>query len=177
MKRRLDIAMTLVGSPRIIFLDEPTTGLDPRARHTMWGIIRDLVSEGVTVFLTTQYLEEAERLAETIAVLDGGRIIAQGTAAELKQRVAAQRLDLTAASEAAYDDLTCHFGDRASHRDHASLTLGVPTDGGAAEIRALLDMADPGRTLVASFAVRTASLDDVFLILTHHGTAKETAHV
>jgi ABC-2 type transport system ATP-binding protein len=177
MRRRLDIAASLVGRPSVIFLDEPSTGLDPQSRLTMWQVIEGLAAEGVTVFLTTQYLEEAERLAETIAVLDGGRIIAQGTAAELKQRVAAQRLDLTCASEAAYDDLTCHFGDRAVHRDHASLTLGVPTDGSAAEVRALLDTADPGRTLVAGFAVRTASLDDVFLILTHHDTAKEAAHV
>jgi ABC-2 type transport system ATP-binding protein len=177
MRRRLDIAASLVGRPSVIFLDEPSTGLDPQSRLTMWQVIEGLAAEGVTVFLTTQYLEEAERLAETIAVLDGGRIIAQGTAAELKQRVAAQRLDLTGASEAAYDDLTRHFGERAIHRDQASLTLGVPTDGTAAEVRALLDTADPGRILVASFAVRTASLDDVFLILTHHDTAKETAHV
>jgi ABC-2 type transport system ATP-binding protein len=177
MRRRLDIAASLVGRPSVIFLDEPSTGLDPQSRLTMWQVIEGLAAEGVTVFLTTQYLEEAERLAETIAVLDGGRIIAQGTAAELKQRVAAQRLDLTGASEAAYDDLTRHFGERAIHRDHASLTLGVPTDGSAAEVRALLDTADPARTLVASFAVQTASLDDVFLILTHHDTAKETAHV
>jgi ABC-2 type transport system ATP-binding protein len=177
MRRRLDIAASLVGRPSVIFLDEPSTGLDPQSRLTMWQVIEGLAANGVTVFLTTQYLEEAERLAETIAVLDGGRIIAQGTAAELKQRVAAQRLDLTGASEAAYDDLTRHFGERAIHRDHASLTLGVPTDGSAAEVRALLDTADPGRTLVASFAVQTASLDDVFLILTHHDTAKEIAHV
>jgi ABC-2 type transport system ATP-binding protein len=177
MRRRLDIAASLVGRPSVIFLDEPSTGLDPQSRLTMWQVIEGLAAEGVTVFLTTQYLEEAERLAETIAVLDGGRVIAQGTAAELKQRVAAQRLDLTGASEAAYDDLTRHFGGRAIHRDHTSLTLGVPTDGSAAEVRALLDAADPGRTLVASFAVRGASLDDVFLILTHHDKAKETAHV
>jgi ABC-2 type transport system ATP-binding protein len=177
MRRRLDIAASLVGRPSVIFLDEPSTGLDPQSRLTMWQVIEGLAAEGVTVFLTTQYLEEAERLAETIAVLDGGRIIAQGSAAELKRRVAAQRLDLTAASEAAYDDLTRHFGGRAIHRDHASLTLGVPTDGSAAEVRALLEVADPGRSLVASFAVQTASLDDVFLILTHHDTAKETAHV
>jgi ABC-2 type transport system ATP-binding protein len=177
MRRRLDIAASLVGRPSVIFLDEPSTGLDPQSRLTMWQVIEGLTAEGVTVFLTTQYLEEAERLAETIAVLDGGRIIAQGTAAELKQRVTAQRLDLTCASEAAYDDLACHFGDQAIHRDHASLTLGVPTDGSAAEIRALLDTADPGRTRLTSFAVQTASLDDVFLILTHHDTAKETAHV
>jgi ABC-2 type transport system ATP-binding protein len=177
MRRRLDIAASLVGRPSVIFLDEPSTGLDPQSRLTMWQVIEGLAAEGVTVFLTTQYLEEAERLAETIAVLDGGRIIAQGTAAELKQRVAAQRLDLTGASEAAYDELIRHFGDCAIHRDHASLTLGVPTGGSAAEVRALLDTADPGRALVASFAVQTASLDDVFLILTHHDTAKETAHV
>jgi ABC-2 type transport system ATP-binding protein len=175
MRRRLDIAASLVGRPSVIFLDEPSTGLDPQSRLTMWQVIEGLAAEGVTAFLTTQYLEEAERLAETIAVLDGGRIIAQGTAAELKQRVAAQRLDLTCASEAAYDDLTCHFGDRAIHRDPTSLTLGVPTDGSAAQVRALLDAADPGRTRLASFAVQTASLDDVFLILTHHD--KETAHV
>jgi ABC-2 type transport system ATP-binding protein len=175
MRRRLDIAASLVGRPSVIFLDEPSTGLDPQSRLTMWQVIEGLAAEGVTIFLTTQYLEEAERLAETIAVLDGGRIIAQGTAAELKQRVAAQRLDLTCASEAAYDDLTCHFGDRAIHRNQASLTLGVPTDGSAAEVRALLDTADPGRTRLASFAVQTASLDDVFLILTHHD--KESADV
>jgi ABC-2 type transport system ATP-binding protein len=182
MRRRLDIAASLVGRPSVIFLDEPSTGLDPQSRLTMWQVIEGLAAGGVTVFLTTQYLEEAERLAETIAVLDGGRIIAQGTAAELKQRVAAQRLDLTCASEAAYDDVTRHFGGRAIHRDHASLTLGVPihgsaAEGSAAEIRALLDACDPSRTLVASFAVRGASLDDVFLILTHHDKARETAHV
>jgi ABC-2 type transport system ATP-binding protein len=177
MRRRLDIAAGLVGRPSVIFLDEPSTGLDPQSRLTMWQVVEELAADGVTVFLTTQYLEEAERLAETIAVLDGGRIIAQGTAAELKQRVAARRLDLTCASEAAYDDLTRHFGDRAIHRDHASLTLGVPTDGSAAEVRALLEVADPGRTRLASFGVQTASLDDVFLLLTHHGTVKEAAHV
>ena len=175
MRRRLDIAASLVGRPSVIFLDEPSTGLDPQSRLTMWQVIEGLAAEGVTVFLTTQYLEEAERLAETIAVLDGGRIIAQGTAAELKRRVAAQRLDLTCASEAAFAELSSYIGDRATHRDEASLTLGVPTDGSAAQVRELLDAADPGRTRLASFAVRTASLDDVFLILTRHDI--QTAHV
>jgi ABC-2 type transport system ATP-binding protein len=175
MRRRLDIAASLVGRPSVIFLDEPSTGLDPQSRLTMWRVVEGLAAEGVTVFLTTQYLEEAERLAETIAVLDGGRIIAQGTAAELKQRVAAQRLDLTCPSQAAFDEVARYFADRAVHRDQASLTLGVPTDGSATEVRALLDAADPGRTLIASFAVRGASLDDVFLTLTQHD--KETAHV
>jgi len=173
MRRRLDIAASLVGRPSVIFLDEPSTGLDPQSRLTMWRIIEGLAAEGVTVFLTTQYLEEAERLADTIAVLDGGRVIAQGTAAELKRRVAAQRLDLTCPDAAAFGELSRYLGDRASHRDQPGLTLGVPTDGSAAQVRALLDAADPGRTLIVSFAVRGASLDDVFLTLTQ----KETAHV
>jgi ABC-2 type transport system ATP-binding protein len=177
MRRRLDIAASLVGRPSVIFLDEPSTGLDPQSRRVMWGVVEDLAAGGVTVFLTTQYLEEAERLAETIAVLNSGRVIAQGTAAELKQRVAAQRLDLTCANAAAFHDVSRYFGDRAIHRDQASLTLGVPTDGSAAQVRALLDAADPARVLVASFAVRGASLDDVFLTLTQHDKARETAHV
>ncbi len=177
MRRRLDIAASLVGRPSVIFLDEPSTGLDPQSRLTMWQVIEALAAEGVTVFLTTQYLEEAERLAETIAVLDGGRIIAQGTATELKQRVSAQRLDLTCASEAGFHQVSRYVGDQASHRNQASLTLGVPTDGSAAQVRALLDAADPDRTLIASFAVQTASLDDVFLTLTRHDTVKESSHV
>ena len=177
MRRRLDIAASLVGRPSVIFLDEPSTGLDPQSRLTMWQVIEGLAAAGVTVFLTTQYLEEAERLAETIAVLDGGRIIAQGTAAELKQRVCAERLDLTCASEAAFGQVSRYVGDQASHRDQASLTLGVPTDGSAAQVRALLDAADPDRTLIASFAVQTASLNDVFLTLTRHDSVKETSHV
>jgi ABC-2 type transport system ATP-binding protein len=180
MRRRLDIAASLVGRPSVIFLDEPSTGLDPQSRLTMWQVIEGLAAEGVTVFLTTQYLEEAERLAETIAVLDGGRVIAQGTAAELKQRVASQRLDLTCSSPAAFAEVSRYVSGQASHRDEGSLTLGVPIsgsagEGSAAQIRALLDAADPGRVLVASFAVRGASLDDVFLALTQHD--KETAHV
>ena len=102
MKRRLDIAMTLVGNPRIIFLDEPTTGLDPRSRHNMWGIIRELVSDGVTVFLTTQYLEEADELADRIAVLNDGRIAAEGSAEELKRLVPGGHVRLRFTDPAAY---------------------------------------------------------------------------
>jgi len=173
MRRRLDVAASLVGRPSVIFLDEPSTGLDPQSRLVMWQVVERLVADGVTVFLTTQYLEEAERLAETIAVLDGGRVIAQGTAAELKQRVAAQRLDLTCTNAAAFAEVSRYLGDQASHHDEAGLTLAVPTDGSAAQVRALLDAADPDRALIASFAVHGASLDDVFLTLTQ----KETAHV
>src|SRR5512142_558938 len=166
MRRRLDIAASLVARPSVIFLDEPSTGLDPQSRLAMWRVVEGLAESGVTIFLTTQYLEEAERLAGRIAVLDAGTIIAEGTSAELKRKVAAQRLDVTGASRAAFEQLTRHFGDRLIHKDDGNLTLGVPTEGDAAEVRALLDGADPGRDLIADFTVHGATLDDVFLTLT-----------
>ena len=175
MRRRLDLAASLVGRPSVIFLDEPSTGLDLPSRQTMWQVIAGLAGSGVTVFLTTQYLEEADRLADRIAVLDGGRLVAEGTAAELKRRIGAQRLDLTCLTEAAWAEVTARCGKRAVHLDRATLTVGVPTDGAAAEIRTQLDAADPDRSLIASFAVRGATLDDVFLTLTGH--PKETARV
>jgi ABC-2 type transport system ATP-binding protein len=175
MRRRLDLAASLVGRPSVIFLDEPSTGLDLPSRQTMWQVIAGLAGSGVTVFLTTQYLEEADLLADRIAVLDGGRLVAEGTAAELKRRIGAQRLDLTCLTEAAWAEVAGRCGERAVHLDRATLTVGVPTDGTAAEIRTLLDAADPDRSLIASFAVRGATLDDVFLTLTGH--PKETARV
>jgi ABC-2 type transport system ATP-binding protein len=177
MRRRLDLAASLVGQPSVIFLDEPSTGLDPQGRLTMWRVVEGLAASGVTVFLTTQYLEEADRLADRIAVLDAGRLIAEGTAEQLKRRVAAQRLDLTCLNAAAFEEVSHYFGDEARHLDPASRTVGVPTDGSAAQVRALLDAVDPGRDLIAGFAVHSATLDDVFLTLTHHDKAKETAHV
>ncbi len=175
MRRRLDLAASLVGRPSVIFLDEPSTGLDPQSRQLMWQVIAGLAASGVTVFLTTQYLEEADRLADRIAVLDAGRLVAEGTAADLKQRVAARRLDLTCPDRAALDEVSRYLGERVVHLDPASLTVGVATDGTAAQIRGLLDAADPGRCLIAAFAVHGATLDDVFLTLTGH--AKETVHV
>jgi ABC-2 type transport system ATP-binding protein len=175
MRRRLDLAASLVGRPSVIFLDEPSTGLDLPSRQTMWQVIAGLAGSGVTVFLTTQYLEEADLLADRIAVLDGGRLVAEGTAAELKRRIGAQRLDLACLTETAWAEVTGRCGERAVHLDRATLTVGVPTDGTAAEIRTLLDAADPDRSLIASFAVRGATLDDVFLTLTGH--PKETARV
>ena len=173
MRRRLDLAASLVGYPSVIFLDEPTTGLDLPSRQNMWQVISELADSGVTIFLTTQYLEEADLLAGRVAVLDGGRIVAEGTTAELKARVAGQRLDLTLAGPAEFTEAGRRLGDRANHRDPSALTLGVPTDGTAAAVRALLDDIDPERALIGAFAVRATSLDDVFLALTQ----KETAHV
>jgi ABC-2 type transport system ATP-binding protein len=117
MRRRLDLAASLVGEPSVIFLDEPTTGLDVRSRQAMWDVVSELVRGGVTVFLTTQYLEEADQLADRIAVLDHGRLVADGTAARLKEQVGGQRLDLTLADPAAYDAAAAHLGDRLLLRD------------------------------------------------------------
>jgi len=175
MRRRLDLAASLAGHPSVIFLDEPTTGLDPQSRLTTWRAIAGLAASGVTVFLTTQYLEEADRLAGQIAVLDGGLVVAAGRAAELKRRVAAQRLDLTCPTPAAFGQVSQILAGRAVHLDPAALTVGVATDGSAAQVRSVLDETDPGRDLVASFAVRGATLDDVFFALT--GYNQEVTHV
>ncbi|MFJ7491213.1 ATP-binding cassette domain-containing protein [Streptomyces sp. NPDC097727] len=173
MRRRLDLAAGLVGSPQpeVFFLDEPTTGLDPRNRQQLWQVVRDLAGQGATVLLTTQYLEEADRLADRIAVLDRGRIVAEGTADALKSRVAGHRLDLVLTDRASYLRLT----RRAVHHSPETLTVSLPTDGTAAHIRALLDEIDPDRTTVERFAVHSTTLDDVFMALTTSPEA--SAHV
>ncbi len=169
MRRRLDIAAGLVGAPAVVFLDEPSTGLDPRSRLATWRIVRELVTTGTTVLLTTQYLDEADQLADRVIMLDAGRVVAQGTAEELKRRYSSLRLDLVATSAAALADLGRALGDRIVHSDPSRRLHAVATDGSAAGIRRLLDEADPAGELVASFEVHRATLDDVFLALT--GTA------
>ncbi|MFF9602345.1 ATP-binding cassette domain-containing protein [Streptomyces sp. NPDC014684] len=164
MKRRLDIAMTLVGSPRIIFLDEPTTGLDPRSRHNMWRIIRELVTGGVTVFLTTQYLEEADELADRIAVLHGGKIAAQGTADELKRIVPGGHVRLRFTDPAAYQSAATALRDVT--RDDQALALHIPSDGSQRELRAVLDRLDAAGIEADELTVHTPDLDDVFFALT-----------
>jgi ABC-2 type transport system ATP-binding protein len=180
MRRRLDLAAGLVGQPSVVFLDEPTSGLDPRSRQAVWQVVTGLAGSGVTVFLTTQYLEEADRLADRVALLDGGRVVADGTSARLKQQVAGQRLDLVLADAAAFEEVARFLGERAAQCDRSRLTIGVATDGSAAQVRALLDEVDPMRRAVERFVVHSATLDDVFLALTGHPTArpeKETAGV
>ncbi|MCO8302110.1 ATP-binding cassette domain-containing protein [Streptomyces hygroscopicus] len=164
MKRRLDIAMTLVGNPRIIFLDEPTTGLDPRSRHTMWTIVRELVTDGVTVFLTTQYLEEADQLAHRIAVLHDGQIAAEGTADELKRLIPGGHVRLRFADPAAYRAAASAL--RETTPDDESLTLRLPTNGSQRELRAILDQLDSAGAEAAELTVHTPDLDDVFFALT-----------
>ncbi|MEU3896238.1 ATP-binding cassette domain-containing protein [Streptomyces sp. NPDC045251] len=164
MKRRLDIAMTLVGAPRIIFLDEPTTGLDPRSRHNMWQIIRELVSDGVTVFLTTQYLEEADELADRIAVLNGGRIAAEGTAEELKRMIPGGHVRLRFTDPAAYRSAASAL--REVTGDDESLTLQLPSDGSQRDLRTILDRLDSAGIEADELTVHTPDLDDVFFALT-----------
>ncbi|MBM0230950.1 ATP-binding cassette domain-containing protein [Micromonospora sp. STR1_7] len=164
MRRRLDLAMTLVGEPRVIFLDEPTTGLDPRSRRAMWEIIRELVAGGVTILLTTQYLEEADQLADRVAFLDHGRLIAEGTPRELKRLIPGGHVVLQFADQAELDAAARTLVS--STRDDAALTLQVPSDGGVGSLRALLDQLDRASISVAGLAVHTPDLDDVFLTLT-----------
>jgi len=173
MSRKLDLAMTLVTRPQVIFLDEPTTGLDPRSRRTMWDIVRELVADGVTVFLTTQYLEEADQLADRIAVLDQGRLVAEGSPDELKRQVPGSHVRLRFP-----DAMTLDAAARVlngSTADDAALTLRVPTDGGVKSVRALLNRLDEYSIDVEEFSVHTPDLDDVFLALTGHASMEAIA--
>jgi ABC-2 type transport system ATP-binding protein len=164
MRRRLDLAMGLIGDPRVVFLDEPTTGLDPRSRRTMWQIIRDLVAGGVTVFLTTQYLEEADELADRIALLDHGRLVAEGTPDELKRRIPGGHIRLQFGYSDGLEAAARVLGEAV--RDDEALTLQVPSDGGVKSIRALLDRLEDASIEVGGLSIHTPDLDDVFLTLT-----------
>jgi ABC-2 type transport system ATP-binding protein len=164
MRRRLDLAMGLVGDPRILFLDEPTTGLDPRSRLAMWQIVRDLAAGGVTVFLTTQYLNEADRLADRIAVLDRGVLVAEGTAKELKRMVPGGHVSLRVADADSLRRAAGAFQE--STVDDAQLTVQVPSDGSVAALRSLLEVVDRAGIAVDELSVHTPDLDDVFLALT-----------
>jgi ABC-2 type transport system ATP-binding protein len=171
MRRRLDLAMTLVGNPRLIFLDEPTTGLDPRSRHTMWQIIRDLAGNGVTIFLTTQYLEEADQLARQVAVLDRGKLVAQGTPEELKQRIPGGHIRLQFANASGLDAVACRFSQGV--RDDNELTLQIPTDGSVQQLQAVLGQLDHQTVVAGGVSVHTPDLDDVFFALTSHATTQK----
>jgi ABC-2 type transport system ATP-binding protein len=172
MRRRLDLAMTLVGDPRIIFLDEPTTGLDPRSRRMMWQTIRGLVADGVTIFLTTQQLDEADALADRIALLDHGKVVATGSPEELKRSIPGAHVRLHFADVAGLDAAQRTLGGAFRHED--TLTLEVPSDGGAAAVRALLNRLGDTADEVDEVSVHTPDLDDVFFALTGRPAEKTT---
>jgi len=164
MRRRLDLAASLISRPDILFLDEPTTGLDPRSRGEVWQMVRQLVADGATVLLTTQYLEEADQLANRIALLDNGRVVAEGTPAELKRLVPGGSVRLELGDITELDRAAAALGT--GSRDDQGLALQLPSDGGVHSLRALLDRLDAERIEVDGLSVRSADLDDVFLSLT-----------
>ena len=172
MRRRLDLAMTLVGNPSVIFLDEPTTGLDPRSRRTMWQIIRELVTDGVTIFLTTQYLDEADQLADYVAVLDHGRIVAEGTPAELKRRIPGGHIQLQFAEPGALRAAVSMIPNATPDDDH--LILQVPGDGSIASLRRVLNELDDACITVEHLSIHTPDLDDVFFAVTGHAAIEPT---
>ena len=165
MQRKLDLAMTLVNDPQIIFLDEPTTGLDPRSRRTMWQIVKDLTRSGVTIFLTTQYLDEADQLADQIALLDHGTLIAEGTPNELKRMIPGGHIRLRFTDADTLSKARTVIA-RPARADEEALTLEVPTSGSVPEVRGILTRLDDHGIDVAELTVHTPDLDDVFLTLT-----------
>jgi ABC-2 type transport system ATP-binding protein len=175
MRRRLDLAMTLVSRPQIVFLDEPTTGLDPRSRAEMWSIVRELVAEGTTILLTTQYLDEADELADRIAVLDHGTLVADGTPAELKRLVPGGRIRLEFEDERTMDAAAAAFGD--ATRDDRALALDVPSDGGFGSLRAVMERLDQDRIEARTLSIHTPDLDDVFFALTGRAAAETPEEV
>ncbi|HYB88139.1 MAG TPA: ATP-binding cassette domain-containing protein [Streptosporangiaceae bacterium] len=173
MRRRLDLAMTLVGNPRLIFLDEPTTGLDPRARRDVWRIIRGLAADGVTIFLTTQYLDEADQLADRVAVLDHGRVVAEGSPEQLKHRIPGGHIRLQFTDSYQLESAAQALG--AASRDEETLSLQVPGDGSLRSLQALLGRLDHAAIEAGSVSIHTPDLDDVFFALTGHPSAEKEA--
>lgn len=175
MRRRLDLAVSLVAAPPVIFLDEPTTGLDPRSRLTMWAVIEELKKKGTTILLTTQYLEEADKLADKIAVLDKGKIIAYGTAHELKAKVGNERTEIIIEQSADFAGAVRLFPAPGVVHDEARRSISIPTDGSVKAVKAILDTLSSAAIEIDTMSVHKPTLDDVFLQLTGHGAVAAEA--
>lgn len=173
MRRRLDLAVSLIASPPIIFLDEPTTGLDPRSRLIMWDTIEQLVAAGTTILLTTQDMDEADRLADKIVVMDGGKIIAEGTSDELKQRVGSERLEMMIAEASNFEAARNVFDGDGLHIDSERRTLSLATKGGVHHLKQVLSSLDEAGVEVKNVSFHRPTLDDVFLSLTGHATEQQ----
>lgn len=166
MRRRLDLAVSLIATPPVIFLDEPTTGLDPRSRLAMWDIIKKLMTSGTTILLTTQYLEEADQLADQIVVIDGGKVIAKGTATELKSKVGKDRLELIFSDEPTFKNATTALKDKEAHADDKELSITLTIEDINTDVKEALELLAAKNIAVSSMAVHKPTLDDVFLSLT-----------
>lgn len=175
MKRRIDLAMSLIALPPVIFLDEPTTGLDPRSRMTMWETIKRLSKEGTTILLTTQYMEEADYLANNVVVIDGGKVIAEGTTDQLKNKIGSERIEFTFKSPADTSRAASLLGSKASVSEDQPSTLSVTNDGGVKRLRDLLSKLEENKIKVEGLSLHKPTLDDVFLTLTGHAASKESA--
>jgi ABC-2 type transport system ATP-binding protein len=176
MKRRLDLAMSLIANPPIIFLDEPTTGLDPRSRLAIWDMIKQLAKNGTTILLTTQYLEEADLLADNIVVIDGGKVIAEGTADELKAKVGSDRVEVVVAKNSSFDKaLALLSSDKTVQSDSEARTISVASKGGVKKLKEVLQILENDKVTVDSVSLQRPTLDDVFLTLTGHAATKDEA--
>lgn len=172
MRRRLDLAVSLIAVPPIVFLDEPTTGLDPRSRLTMWKVIEDLMKQGTTILLTTQYLEEADKLADQIAVIDHGKVIATGTATELKSRVGSERVEIIIEEEKDFARAVQLIEGKSVRKNEADRSISISTDGSVKEVKRILDLLDAEKIEIEAMSVHKPSLDDVFMQLTGHSAEK-----
>lgn len=175
MRRRLDLAMSLIASPPVIFLDEPTTGLDPRSRMTIWNMTKQLAKSGTTILLTTQYMEEADFLADRIVVIDNGKVIAEGTAAELKKRVGSDRLEITIGSGTNFEKAKKAIDGDALQIDEERRAISLAAQGGVSELKTILQKLEDAKITVESVSMHSPTLDDVFLTLTGHKTAADDA--
>lgn len=173
MKRRLDLAMSLIAAPPIIFLDEPTTGLDPRSRMAMWDMIKQLAKSGTTILLTTQYMEEADQLADRIVVIDGGTVIAEGTADSLKARVGSDRLELVIAKGSSYEKARQIIDDKSLQADPERRAFSVASKGGVKKLKDMLQQLEAANINVESVSLHRPTLDDVFLTLTGHAATQQ----
>jgi len=173
MKRRLDLAMSLIANPPVIFLDEPTTGLDPRSRLAIWDMVKKLAANGTTILLTTQYLEEADLLADNIIVIDGGKVIAEGTANELKSKVGSDRLEVVVAKRGNFQKACEAMNDATLRTDEERRTLSIATKGGVKKLKEVIQKLEDANVAIETVSLQRPTLDDVFLTLTGHTAVKE----
>lgn len=172
MRRRLDLAVSLIATPPIVFLDEPTTGLDPRSRIAMWNVIRNLMKGGTTILLTTQYLEEADQLADNIILIDDGKVAAEGTAKELKSKIGKDRLELNVKTKSSFEKALVTLKQKVVDSDKAQLSLTVPITNVNKDVKATLDILDKAKVSIEAMSLHKPSLDDVFLSITSKTKAK-----